>query len=152
MPDKIAMEPGECALCGAKALRRPWGQQPEDWGPLFETDWKHAGQPTKNGIEQCVIISHGSYMPKRDLDMAFKPTPGVGVEQFEVRYFAPRAHHIFGSNPGGFAGSMVVGDQEAAERNADRSTNRTDSAYVYRVVNGVTEPKACYVGKREGSA
>jgi hypothetical protein len=151
MLNKIAMEPGECTLCGAKALRWPKGQQPEDWGSLFETDWKHAGRPTKDGIEQCVIISRGSHMPKRGLDEAFKPTPGVEVEQFEVRYFAPRAHHMYGSNPGGFAGSMVIGDREEAERNADKSTNGTDSAYVYRVVNGVTEPKACYVGKWENS-
>ncbi|WP_093802190.1 hypothetical protein [Streptomyces sp. Wb2n-11] len=152
MLNKNAMEPGECTLCGAKALRWPKGQQPEDWGSLFETDWKHAGRPTKAGIEQCVIISRGSYMPQRDLDMAFKPTPGVEVEQFEVRYFAPRAYHVYGSNPGGFAGSMVIGDREEAERNADTSTNGTDSVYVYRVVNGVTEPKACYVGKWEASA
>ncbi|MFG2684189.1 hypothetical protein [Streptomyces sp. NPDC048392] len=87
-----------------------------------------------------------------EAEKAFKPTPGVEVEQFEVRYFAPRAHHMHGSNPGGFAGSMVIGDQEEAERNADKSTNGTDSAYVYRVVNGVTEQRACYVGKRDSSA
>lgn len=148
MLNKITMEPGECALCGAKALRWPRGTQPSEQRERLGMDWRHAGRPTKDGMEVCSIVSNGGYyMTRRDLEEAFKATPGVEVEQFEVRYFAPRAHHIISSNPSGYAGSSVFGDQETAERNADRSTTTRDRAYVYRTVNGVVEPKAYYVGK-----
>ncbi|MGW5928809.1 hypothetical protein ACWF2L_21550 [Streptomyces anulatus] len=153
MLNKIAMEPGECALCGAKALCWPRGTQPSEQQERLGMDWRHAGRPAEEGREVCsIVLSGGYYMTRRDLEAAFKATPGAEVEQFEVRNFAPRAHHIASSNPSGYGGSSLFGDRETAERNANKSADGSDSAYVYRVVNGVTEPKACYVGKWEGSA
>lgn len=139
-----AMTPGQCRECKAKALKYKNGI-PAGREHIIHTDWKHASEPPGG---KCRLRDNTYYVSKRDLDAGFEPTPGVDVVQYEVRYFAPRAHHMVNGNPSGFSGSMILYDEEMAKTNANNSTNDRDSAYVYRMVNGVPEGKSIYVGKK----
>lgn len=136
------MEPGKCAKCGFPALRYKDGI-PEERRHLTETDWNHAG-----GTGECPYIRSAYYFSPVEVKRAFIPTPGTEVIQFEVRYFDMSAGNTV-RHASGIAGYMVLGDEEAAKANADKSAGPGKHAMVFRLINGQPEPKAIHYSKSD---